>query len=430
MLQRSEVLKKVFIASVFLLSLYGCGGGGGSREGYPTPFHSVVARVYPANQDGVYSKVLRGCVYTGQQTESCSLSILPLIGQEHDDPDIDDVMNRVVVSHKWMGERFRAMLEILPPDILQLSKSVTAFVIASDIRPSRYSSWTGAIYIDPEYLWLTEEEKSDVDPTPDYRTDFGKDLQYVTPWRYVKDNQYAYFLSGEERKIEDIKYRFAQVFYHELGHAIDFFPPQEVEDLPLSQSVRDAAQSIQGERISDLMKENFSLGSDTLKLLALVMFGGWIPSEFQKGLAPADVADELKVDLANDDYNYYTQYEDLAMIFEELMMYCNFGIERDFAVTSKPVNENPHLNDYVVAWGQRNRISASNIREKVEFIVSLMLPDSDFSACLQNMSGPIEMTPGLGWWDNLEIGSTLEIKRKYELEKKIDLTIEFNLPYE
>ena len=68
-----------------------------------------------------------------------------------------------------MAVRMREVLTQMPPELLLIMRGVTAIVISYDIRPSFYWQGTGAIYIDPERLWLTTAEQSTIDQTPDYR---------------------------------------------------------------------------------------------------------------------------------------------------------------------------------------------------------------------------------------------------------------------
>ena len=102
-------------------------------------------------------------------------------------------MSRVVVSHPWMGERFKAFLEQYDQndDFKNLLRATTAIVISYDVRPSFYWAATGAIYLDPNYLWLTQAERDTINEAPDYRSGFGAELQFEMLWRYVKDNDYA-----------------------------------------------------------------------------------------------------------------------------------------------------------------------------------------------------------------------------------------------
>jgi hypothetical protein len=149
----------------------GSGGGGGDTSPPPAPtpmFEGMdvvnfpMAVTSPASADSPYANQLRDCVFSNTRSESCTLGTLPLLGMDTRNPTIDDVMDRVLVSHEWMGTRFRDLLEALPDDMLLLMRGVTAVVISSDVRPSFYWTRTGAIYLDPDYIWLTPEERADI----------------------------------------------------------------------------------------------------------------------------------------------------------------------------------------------------------------------------------------------------------------------------
>ena len=110
-------------------------------------------------------------------------------------PTVDDIMKKVIVSHDWMGSQFEKFLQDYDEfdDFKNLLRAVTAVVISYDIRPSFYNPTTGAIYLDPDDLWETPAQRDTINSAPDYRSGFGSELQFEMPWRYVKDNDYAYF---------------------------------------------------------------------------------------------------------------------------------------------------------------------------------------------------------------------------------------------
>ena len=87
---------------------------------------------------------------------------------------------------------------------------------------------TGAIYLDPDDLWLTPSQRDTINEAPDYRSNFGDDLNFVMPWRYVKDNQYASLgvpiTVRADRTLAQINPDLAFLLYHEPAHANDFFP--------------------------------------------------------------------------------------------------------------------------------------------------------------------------------------------------------------
>ena len=372
------------------------------------PFFSGVVEVQPAKDGSPYKDVLRDCVYSNTRELSCTMEKLPLIGQDTENPSVDDIMDRVVVSHAWMGERFEALLNVLPADILTLAKPLTAIVIASDVRPSKYYTGTGAIYIDPEILWFTQAEKATINTAPDYRAGCGNELNYISPWRYVKGNEYVYVYSNGAvpRTMDDIAYNAAHLLYHELAHANDFIPPAKLKGLIRSQNIMAGIYMLREKKISIRNEQSYPLTSGILKGLAKVSYSCEKANALQKGYTPLDVATEFIPEMTNDEYAYSSRYEDVAMLFEEMMMDYHFGIKRDVAFTSKPAIENPTANDYIVAWGERGRIGSPHLLEKIKFISSQILPDYDFTAYFASIEPPIGMTAGLGWIDNLAISPT------------------------
>jgi len=331
----------VYLATLIVLA--SCDVGRERERSYVTLTHFLDGNVYvyPANENSPYGTALVTHLYGAKLYYSTPLHVLPFIGQEHDNPTIENVMDRVLISHDWMGERFEELIKLLPSDILELMKSVTGIVISCDVRPAYCTTFTGAIYLDPQYMWLTYEEKLTISQKEDYRSGFSDDLKYRTLKRYVKDNINLYedfeWSSTEERSIEDIKYYFAMMLYHELGHANDFFPPHIVSSLSYSHSSQSAFNSIRNEIISEISCSTyFPLKSDVLKGLAQVKYGGAIPSASQKDITPEMVSDEFMVDLASRDYSYFTQYEDLANIFAAVMLNYHFDVYEDFAYTYVP----------------------------------------------------------------------------------------------
>ncbi|MDC0494720.1 hypothetical protein OAN87_01655, partial [bacterium] len=157
------------------------------------PFSSRVAEVFLYNPDSPAGQTLIDCVYSNEtRYDQCTFGDTPLIAQLTTTPTIDDIMDRVVVSHKWMGDQFRKYLETYDQfdDFKNLLRATTAIVISYDVRPAFYSPTIAAIYIDPSYLWETPAQRDTINQAPDYRSNFGEELQFEMPWRYVKDNDY------------------------------------------------------------------------------------------------------------------------------------------------------------------------------------------------------------------------------------------------
>ncbi|TQV85707.1 hypothetical protein FKG94_02370 [Exilibacterium tricleocarpae] len=414
-------------AAALALAMFGCGGGGGggteTGDGTSVPPQPQLANISAFVDSSSYAGVLVGCVAAEEQSESCSLDTLPLIGLEHSDPDIDAIMARVAVSHTWMGERFAAVLAELPADILTLLKGVTAIVIDDDIRPSFYTTLTGAIYLDPANLWLTNAEKATINREEDFRSNFGNELAFRSLWRYTLNSVRAYQfypLDGDEqRELGDIVYRLAALLFHELAHANDFFPPDIIGGLDTTQSVLAAAASIQGQRVAVQLQDDIPLSSDTLRGLAGVMFRGDTPSAEQRALSAAQVGELFAADGANDDYAYSSIYEDVAMLFEETMMKYHFNIDRDTGYTSAPA-EAGGCEEFVVGWGNRNRLGDTEVKSRARYVTEALLPQADLSTFFDNLTLPVEMVPGVSWCFNLlspparpGSGTSLRIDREH-----------------
>ena len=374
-------------------------------------FSDRKARVFVYNPKSPYAEDLITCIYSNTLTSSCTLAQTPLLAEESTDasttPSIKSIMDRVVVSHQWMGDRFKAFLENndLNNDIKNLLRATTAIVIAYDVRPSFYWPATGAIYLDAENLWLTPDERDTINEAPDFRADFGNDLQFIMPWRYVKNNAYAskgYSKSVRvERTSNDALYRLSALLYHELAHANDFFPSNEWYSHNNNQRVLDAAVSNSTE--SDALAISLPLASQEMRDVGQVSFAGESANQTQKNYLPADIEAFFTPDRASDFYAYSSVREDYAMLFEELMMQSRFTVMRDVAITNQPTGSNILASDYIVTWGQRGRIGDNKLKDRVIFTASRVLPEFNSEAAINLIPAPIEMVTGNNWIENLAI---------------------------
>ena len=370
-------------------------------------FDERVANVYPYNSSSPYADNLVNCVYSNTLSSSCTLAKLPLLAQENIALSVEDIMNRVVVSHQWMGDRFKEFLinSDHHNDFKRLFRATTAIVISYDIRPSFYWAATGAIYLDAENFWLTPQERDTINEAPDFRADFGSDLKFVMPWRYVKNNNYASQTFSRSQRVtrssNDGLYRLASLLYHELAHANDFFPSTEwfIHDDQIR--VLDAATNTNFE--SDQLSISLPLQSQIMRDLAQVNFAGETATPTQKSYQPSDIKSLFSVDTATDFYAYSSLREDYAMLFEELMMQNRFQVFRDVAITNQPTGENIISQDYIVTWGQRGRIGEASIKPRVAFSASRVLPEFDSNNALEAVPSPIVMLEGDDWIENLSI---------------------------
>jgi hypothetical protein len=401
------LIKNPLVTAIFTILLTACGGGGGGSQSAPqtnpggagdqTTTPPVTLSAYLS--DSPYNEDITRCVIE----DICSLQTLPLVGlvTNGDTPTVDQIMNQVVVSHPWMGQRFRDLLLVMPEQMLQLFRSVTGVVISADIRPSHYRSSTGAIYLDPSLLWLTNAEKAVIDQAPDFRSDFGKDLQFVRIWRYVINNDYAwqsYSLTGnEERTLADTVVGLSWLLYHELAHANDCAPPQDIGNFvqSLSYAANDSLQRTAGNCVYQQLNNQNGLTSQTWLDLAQVLYQGANSNADQRNMSPIAAGDAFALDHAHDAYSYSSQREDVAMAFEAVMMKKHFNADRDMAII--PQYETFACDAAETKWGQRGRMALPQVRVRSKLVTDLILPDLALNDFYQNMPPVVEFNLDHNW---------------------------------
>ncbi len=380
-----------------------------------------VARAYPYRAAGPFAAALVSCTneanlqYFGAGANMCPLSTLPFLHQTTGGavPTVSQIMDRVVVSHDWMGEVFEQFLTTQANDDLKrLFNGVTAIVIGAHVRPSFYYALTGAIYLDADNFWLTAEQRDVIDEAPDFRSDFDRELNYSGVWRYTQNNVSIFVnFPATSRIARTPSYLLAEagwLLYHELAHASDFLPPSERSRL--NDNLGLTAWGFIGplftaERLpSSVLGRTSPLQSAEMSALAQVKFFGATPTALQKSYTPLQVASFFAPDGATDEYNYATIREDLAMLFEEFMMFRNSPDpaarwRRDVAFTDK-ITDATTSASLIVRWGQRGRIGDARVRPRAQLVVGALAPWVP-PAELLDLPPPIQMRPGESWASNL-----------------------------
>lgn len=390
-----------FLVIFSLLSLSACGGGNGVSnvkvidDKEPGDYDDL--RAY--SQNGPYSDVIVDCVNPDNNT-SCTLSELPLIGLRVENPGVEDIMEHLVISHDWMASRFEQALIELPEEILPLFKGLTAVVIDDDIRPAFYTSATGAIYIDPAYLWVEPDEKLSINTKADHRAGNDDPLNFRPLARYMDGPDYFVGFSSltdeHPRPFDDMLLVLARVLIHELAHVNDFIPPQHYADLDLSQTVLHNTNSLVGQRPSSGLDFEYPLNSSLLYDLAEVMYWGETTTTNLNSVDAVEVAEAFAPEGASDHYAYASQYEDAAMLFENIMMKHLFDLDYQVAFSDAPEDE-AYCQFYIVRWGQRNRIGDDLVKERGRYITNSLLPSIDLDSFFEDL-GPVEqMTNGEDW---------------------------------
>ncbi|WP_133701739.1 hypothetical protein [Roseateles toxinivorans] len=377
------------------------------------PASDPVSRVYPYLAGGPHAQALKDCIYTPSldRNNTCTLGRLPLLGQETrgELPTVEQVMRRVLVSNDWMGEAFEAFLREQDShgDFRRLLNASTAVVIGGRVRPAFYWGATGAIYLDAGYLWLTPEQRDTISETPDPRSDYGAQLRYSAPWRYVLNNAHAdgvYPVAERRpRELSRLAYTLGPLLYHELTHAADLVPPRLHTQLSGSLRVWQAGPALTP--AADLA-QRLPFYSQEMVALGRVQFFGVTATAEQIAYGPEDVARFFSLDRVNDDYSYSmpigetVSAEDPAMLVEEAMMQLRYGVLRDFAVTT-PRPAGGTSTDLIVSWGQRGRIGEPAIRPRVALVLEQIMPWLD-AGTTDRLAPPTPLRAGLSWGQNLD----------------------------
>ncbi len=367
-----------------------------------TPLTADAASLRAFRSDSPYADVLAGCAKVMSAFSVCEFSELPLLGMETTNPDLEEVMARLVVSHDWMGVRFQQLMQRMPDDMLQMFRGVTAIVISANVRPSFYYPLTGAIHIDPALIWLLNEEKATVSKAPDFRANFGDELDFRYFAEYLEGIFAAFELfsleDNRERSLRDAERLFGIVMYHELAHANDFAPPLRMGTLSPTDSMLEAYAANEPYSATAVLEATSPLRADLVKEMAAISFGGLEPSASQKQVTAFQVGTAFGGDLAVDYYGHYTGFEDTAMLVDQVMSRHHFGIDYLSAFVTRPAIESlAACDDYRVGWGQLGRIGDPAVSARAELVMQVILGRSDVSSYFANLPPARTLQVGTGY---------------------------------
>lgn len=198
------------------------------------------------------------------------------------------------------------------------------------------------------------------------------------------------------RTFDDVEADITWLMYHELAHANDFFPQDVRTSIPLNTSPLGYFNN--NDARSSAFSTQYPLRSQEMKSLADVRFRGNTANATQKTYTADDVELFFTPDDAAMFYSYLTTREDYATLFERFMMAYRFEAYADTAIMAK--DNNP---DFLVTWGQRNRIMEQRIQPRTLYSVENIYPELPAQQILAEFPAARFMTPNTSWFDNLII---------------------------
>ncbi len=408
--------------------LASCGGTGGDSGNESVDFNStqpqqpvvsddaslpvevvrdIVAteNVHPYRPNGPYAAVLKRCTLVNTVEDSCTMQTLPFIGHDSAVPDTDDILDRLLVTHDWMGDRFAEVIQAAP-ELTVLFASVTSLIIGSEVRPSGFSSYFGNMLLDPNYLWQSVEEKLTVSIEEDYRSGFGDELSFESRRAFTINGEYAYrrgsLNDNLTREFEDVLLSTVRLLYHELAHANDYFPPTVIAEFDRNLQVLPAFDQSGSKRQSWQLEALYPLNDNLLHSLQGVSSSGDDATEEEKLLTAAEVGQLFSEDGAASYYGYRNGREDFAVLFATTMMKLAHGVQTNVGFVDK-IDGEPRYCDYLTAWGVRNRLANPVVAQRAQWVVTKIYGENEeFNQFMLNDLGVEEtMIAGVGWCANI-----------------------------
>ncbi|HAH03659.1 hypothetical protein AB6D20_004370 [Vibrio splendidus] len=405
--------RSILTCTVSSLLLAGCGGGSDSSSDVPASIVSPNVNGTPSlasvstYQTSSMSKDIEECSKAFLVNSSCDLSVIKPLGVNQVNVTIEQIQERLVVSHQWMADSFiEALKEINDQDLLNLFKPLNSIVISYDIRPSFYTTSTASMYIDPKYVWRNKSEWDSIHKQEDYRNGFQTEFKFDKAQRYVHEatNDYISYsntytpLRNESREANHIAPGLFRLLSHELAHANDFLQEHDLTQIPSYGYITNYIHPLK--KLNHELIERDPLTSNLLKKAAQIAFQGESMTNEIRRLTGEVAGDAFEADKAAAFYSYSSPAEDVAMLFEAYMMYKKYRALSDVAFLSIPQIEDYSCNDWKVQWGQRSRLSDNDVQDRAVFVASGILGKSELTIRAELSSlpaAPEVLSVGQGW---------------------------------
>lgn len=332
------------------------------------------------NDTSPYKSILKDC-YRGDRTSACTFSQLPLLGQLGGTPTIAQIMDRVVVTHDWMGVRFEQYLSLLPAEALTLYKPVSVISIGSENGGVNYNAITARMSIGPEYLWLTTDEKKALSADGGSSNGGSRprdELQFLVRNIYEKDGLgFNNRASADERELDDIFTIFARDMYEALAFAANFFPASTYTvDRPLAAPfvIFDEVIDNDNEVVTGPLYANAFLTTPTSLLtdIANVYYDDLPARDNQKLLTAADMGGRFEGEGKPTFWSHNRQVNDVQTLFTLGMLKYKHGTSIN-VMFLEGTNDN---DDAIIGYGVKNRLAAALVAPRAKFVMEKILGSS------------------------------------------------------
>jgi len=407
------VTKTRLLALVAFLAIFQAACSSSSSEGEFVVIKPVVpleqqqplafAVSKPYNTNSNHKDVLKKCFEATDGAE-CTFNELPLIGQSVISPQISDIMDRVVVSHDWMGVRFEQLLSQLSSEALVLFKPVAVIYIGSENDGVGYNAGAAKLEIDPELLWLTADEKTALASSGGASgvssNDTRDDLNFRFRYHYIKNGLALNSKeSDSERAFSDIFDSFAIDIYSQLAFAADYFPASVYSDDQLLVTPRMIFDENSNQPIiTTPLYDDESLSAPTSHLypIARIYYDDEPASDLYKTFTAADAGLAYDGDGKPRLSSYLSERGDMRALFSLGML----KYKHDVSLNVLFYNGMKSNSETTIGYGLRNRI-ASPVAARVKFVMERIIGSSaSLNEFFQNDLGTTELIePGTNYYD-------------------------------
>ena len=305
--------------------------------------------------DSIYSQKLLNCSFPDTEEKSCIVKDLPLLGMNAQKISVNDILNRTLVTHQFLGEKFKQVLLKIPPDTLALFGAVNGIVISSEVTTNAYWARSGFIYLSARLFCRSKDECQTLSKENDSQK---------LPVKFVNDYVHNQKSIWDESIQDDqiLLYKVAATLFHELAHANDYFEPSYVRSNDFA--IEKSYDELTFERMT--VRQMVSLRiparpkSTRLENLANIIYKNKEMTADDLSLSPQSIADEFLAENTNDLYSHINHEEDMARLVEEALMLTYFNIPRLIVFTDKSNS---------IVYAEKRRVARPNLRTRVLFAI-------------------------------------------------------------
>lgn len=422
---RRKLLQTMMLSSVILLSA--CGSSSGDGDGRTVGEDGMARLVIPEADKvvrsndlayayvagGPYPSELKDCA-SRDTNNACLLDELPMIYQDVKNPTVGDIMNRVLVTHDWMGLRFQQMLEQLPREALKAFAPVTHIIVGGNgTRTTEYDAYGNVLTIAPKALWLTADEKLAVfeDTGGGSSTDEEDNFLFDFRFRYMKDDGYAMWTESlDTREYYQMYARFQTSLFYSLAFANNVSYAAVIDDLPTNISTVEVFDDYYAGFANELYNQpGVSSGSSILYQLNDAYYDDNVaPTELQSSYLPDYVGSVFADDGMPVFFSYRNYSAEMSRLLQLGMMSYFSDMYIDIAFTNpEPDFEVLGCDDARIGWGVRNRLANPAVATKTKFLMEQVFGQSaNLDNFFANEVGEeLPLPVDAGWCDSIRLMS-------------------------